>query len=161
MTNTGLAVEQLNKSINLMQKLQGTHFVLMTSAWAAHWNVTGAGFAATHEFLKTLYEAEQERVDACAERIRALGGSALDTLHALLEHSTIADLPAMPVGMEQNAILQHLADKWEATIRTVRDCRVLTPQDDFATASMLDQMLEQMEKEAWMLNAHIPAVRTE
>ena len=100
-------------------------------------------------------------MDVCAERIRALGGSALDTLHALLDQSTITDLPAMPVGMEQNTILQHLAEKWEATIRTVRDCRALTPQNDFATASMLEQMLEQMEKEAWMLNAHILAVRTE
>lgn len=146
----GINPTEQGKNITLFRKLQSTHFSLMTIAWSCHWNIVGAGFHANHEFLKELYEKEQDRVDACAERVRALNGTCPFTT------SEMGDLSLLPeLQPEQefttDTVFNTVADSWATVIKIVRDCRSQISEVDYASAAFLDNMLEEMEKELWML----------
>ena len=45
-----------------------------------HWNVTGPHFLELHKHLEELYEATGNRIDEVAERLRALGTDARQSL---------------------------------------------------------------------------------
>ncbi len=143
------------KNITLFQKLQATHFTLMMIAWGCHWNIVGEGFYANHEFLKELYEKEQDRVDACAERVRALTGKCPYTIQSMSELSFIPEMDN-DMTFKTNSVFEVMASSWAAAITKVRDVRSqINDEVDYASASFLDGMLEEMEKEAWMLTSFV------
>ena len=43
-----------------------------------------------------------------------------------------------------------IRDDWDRMIRSIRDIHKQIPQNDLATLNFLEDMIESMEKEAWM-----------
>lgn len=148
MTEENIIVKRLNE-------LLGSHFVVMTYAWGCHWNVTGMGFKAAHDFLKDLYEAEQERVDATAERIRALGGMASASIEEM-ERRTLISADGDTVNSHDMAsVWGSLARLWGSLINIIVDVHGITAEGDIATRSFLENMAEEMQKELWMITANL------
>ena len=144
-----------NIIIKRLNELLGSHFTVMTHAWGCHWNVTGMGFKAAHDFLKDLYEAEQERVDATAERVRALGGDAPDSIEEM-ERRTLISADGDPKNSRDMAFVwNNLARLWGSIINIIVDVHRATPEDDIATRSFLENMTEEMQKELWMITANL------
>ena len=148
MTEENIIVKRLNE-------LLGSHFIVMTYAWGCHWNVTGIGFKAAHDFLKDLYEAEQERVDATAERIRALGGMASASIEEM-ERRTLISVGGDPRNSRDMAsVWSSLARLWGSLINIIADVHGVTAEADIATRSFLENMTEEMQKELWMITANL------
>lgn len=148
MTEKNIIVKRLNE-------LLGSHFTVMTYAWGCHWNVTGMGFKAAHDFLKDLYEAEQERVDATAERIRALGGMASASIEKM-ERRTLISADGDTVNSHDiTSVWSSLARLWGSLINIIADVHGVTAEDDIATRSFLENMTEEMQKELWMIKANL------
>lgn len=148
MTEENIIIKRLNE-------LLGSHFTVMTYAWGCHWNVTGMGFKAAHDFLKDLYEAEQERVDATAERIRALGGMASASIEEM-ERRTLISADGDPMNSRDMAsVWSSLARLWGSLINIIADVHGVTAEADIATRSFLENMTEEMQKELWMITANL------
>ena len=91
MIKTGLTAEELERSALLLNGLLADHFTLLLKTWQFHWNVVGNSFGSYHEGMLKLYEAEIERVDDVAERIRALGKRPLGSMEAMLQNNHIQE----------------------------------------------------------------------
>ena len=148
MTEENIIVKRLNE-------LLGSHFTVMTYAWGCHWNVTGMGFKAAHDFLKDLYEAEQERVDATAERIRALGGMASASIEEMERRTLISTTDASVNSRDMVSVWSNLARLWGSIISIIANVHKSTAEDDIATRSFLENMSEEMQKELWMIMANL------
>jgi starvation-inducible DNA-binding protein len=66
---------------------------LSMQAKQAHWNVKGPNFIALHELFDKVAEHAEGHVDALAERITALGGTAVGTVRAVAARSTLKAYP--------------------------------------------------------------------
>lgn len=144
-----------NITIKRLNELLGSHFTVMTHACGCHWNVTGMGFKAAHDFLKDLYEAEQERVDAVAERVRALGGVAPDTIEEMERRTLISIKDNSVNSSDMVSVWSNLSRLWNNIIDITADVHRATPENDIATRSFLENMTEEMQKELWMIKANL------
>lgn len=144
-----------NITIKRLNELLGSHFTVMTHAWGCHWNVTGMGFKAAHDFLKELYEAEQERVDATAERVRALGGVAPDSIEEMERRTLISTTDGSMNSRDMVSVWSNLARLWGSTISIIASVHKATAEGDIATRSFLENMTEEMQKELWMIKANL------
>ena len=59
----------------------------------AHWNVKGPNFIALHELFDKIAEHAEGHVDALAERITALGGTARGTVRTVAARSSLKPYP--------------------------------------------------------------------
>lgn len=127
----------------------------MTYTWGYHWNVVGADFKATHEFLKELYESEQDRVDAVAERIRALGGICPNSVKEMEGRTLISDDELKIESHDVTSVWSSLVQLWGKMIGIIAYAYKSIPEDDIATKSFLESMTEEMQKELWMIRSNL------
>lgn len=154
MIKTGLTAEELQRSALLLNGLLADHFTLMLKTWQFHWNVVGDSFGSYHEAMLKLYEAEIERVDDVAERVRALGKRPLGSMEAMLQMNHLQELrmdEAVPQAIDMWKMIR---DDWDKLIRSIRDIHKQVPENDLATLNFLEDMIEAMEKEAWMIRSY-------
>lgn len=152
--NIGLTSEDIAKSLVLLNGLLADHFTLLLKTWQFHWNVIGSSFGSYHEAMLKLYEAEIERVDDVAERVRALGKRPLGSMEAMLQNNHIKEFgmsEAVPQALDMWKIIR---DDWDKLIRSIRDIHKQIPENDLATLNFLEDMIESMEKEAWMVRSY-------
>lgn len=145
-TNTE-AIENLNA-------LLADHWVVLAKSLNYHWNVEGIQFGEIHKLLETLYKEVFEHIDEVAERVRALGGRPLGTLHEISETARLTE--ATGTKRSPNEMLQDLLQDLEALNRSLRDaasrCESL---EDFGTSDLVTGLIRENEKQAWMLRASI------
>jgi starvation-inducible DNA-binding protein len=127
---------------------------LEAAAKQAHWNVKGPNFIALHELFDQVHDNLETHVDALAERITALGGTALGTVGAVARGSSLAPFPEdISAGPEQLAALaERLADfgrKLRAAIATAAKL------DDAATSDLFTEIARDADKYLWFLEAHL------
>lgn len=154
MIKTGLTEEELERSALLLNGLLADHFTLMLKTWQFHWNVVGTAFGSYHEAMKGLYESEIERVDSIAERIRSLGKRPLGSMEAILQANHIQEFKMneqVPEGIDMWRII---SNEWDRVIQFIRDIHGQIPKNDLATLNFLEDMIDSMEKEAWMIRSY-------
>ncbi|MGL5731809.1 MAG: Dps family protein, partial [Bacteroidales bacterium] len=98
--NIGMPKDVVKPSVTILNNLLADQFVLLAKAWNFHWNVKGPSFGTYHSFLEKLYDQLFEMIDSTAERVRAIDGRPLGSLHGYLDHTRVKeqddhqDLPA-------------------------------------------------------------------
>ncbi|MBI4422431.1 MAG: DNA starvation/stationary phase protection protein [Elusimicrobia bacterium] len=132
-------------------------YVLYTKTRNFHWNVTGPDFSELHAFFRQQYQELDEIVDKVAERARTTGGWALGTLAEFGERTRLKEMPG--TYPDAPRMLAELASDHEAIARRLRNdiATCEAKYHDPATANFLTEMLEEHEKMAWMLTAHVTA----
>ena len=122
----------------------------------AHWNVQGPNFIALHGLFDQLHDNLEVHVDTIAERITALGGTALGTIAAVVRGSSLAPYPEnISAG---SAHLVALADRLADFGRKVRAAIATAAKlDDAATADLLTAISRDVDKYLWFLEAHLQA----
>jgi starvation-inducible DNA-binding protein len=152
--NIGIAQENQKSVIYALRSLLADNYVLYTKTLNFHWNVEGELFSQLHEFFKNLYEFLQKSNDLLAERIRALGSYSPGSLQEFLALTEIKENRGQK--LEYRSMLQILLDDFETIIRNVRNATSLSANNnDWGTNNMLANMLEELEKHAWMIRAHL------
>lgn len=139
----------------ILNKLLADEHVLYVKVRNAHWNVEGPDFHAQHLFFESIYEQLGETIDEIAERVRAIGHYAVGTMKDFLALTQLTELRHNK-NDSQGYIKELLAD-FEAIIIAIREQIDLVgdTHKDAGTEDFLVGLIEQHEKTAWMLRAHL------
>jgi starvation-inducible DNA-binding protein len=151
--NIGLSDQDRKGVVDILNVLLADEYVLYTNTRNYHWNVVGPQFHDLHKFFESQYEELNEVVDEVAERVRALGGTALGTLTEFLKHTRQKEhtgQSANALEMAKNLLIGH-----EAIIQSLRvDLESCVDKfHDVGTNDFLTGLMERHEKMAWMLRA--------
>jgi len=154
-TNIGISQQNLQAVAAELSKLLADEFVLYTKTRNAHWNVEGPDFHSMHIFFEQQYEALDETMDSVAERIRQLGHFAPATLKSFLSLTHLTE-----VSREKNdsqGFLKELVVDHENIIIYIRENinRFANEYGDLGTSDFVTGLMEEHEKMAWMLRAHL------
>lgn len=133
-----------------LQRLVPELVAVTMHAKQAHWNLTGPGFLPLHELTEALAADCRTWADRAAERAVALGYSA-DASPATVAAIDGGYFPSgwvsdREVIVELGAILASVVDATRAGLRAVVD-------EDDVTHDIHVEVLEGLEKYAWMLRA--------
>ncbi|HEX7897673.1 MAG TPA: DNA starvation/stationary phase protection protein [Planctomycetota bacterium] len=149
------AVPEKHEVADWLNRLLADEFILYTKTLNDHWNVRGMQFSSLHEFFEMLYEASQKIFDDVAERVRTVGGVALGTMREFLQHTRLEEQTVLPP--DARGMIANLHADHQAILSTLREGIDAMEErfDDPGTCNFLTDLLEQHEKLAWMLRAHL------
>jgi starvation-inducible DNA-binding protein len=153
--NIGLTEHQRQGVIDLLNHDLADAYLLLVKTKKFHWDVVGPQFLTLHKLWEQHYNTLTANIDACAERIRTLGGYPVGTMRGFLELTSLSEHPGdvpMATGMVDILIENH-----EHVIRNLRDHIDLCSDNfhDQGTADFLTGLMEQHEQIAWMMRSFI------
>lgn len=153
-TRIDLAEEVRIKVIDLLNNTLATTLDLKTQAKQAHWNVKGSDFLQLHELFDAMSGELEEYVDMVAERVTALGGTALGTARIAASESVLPEYPLAAVGGTEH--ITALADRYAVYGKHVREAIDTTGDlGDADTSDMYTEISRTIDKRLWFLEAHL------
>ncbi len=152
--NIGISKEHMQEVAEKLNMLLSDEFVLYTKTRNYHWNVESMNFSELHEFYEGQYDVLAEVVDALAERVRKIGHYSLGRLADFLKMTNLVEQETTSDPKKQ---LNNLLEDHETIIRELRE---LIPDfedkyKDTGSADYLTGLLQEHEKMAWMIRAHL------
>ena len=120
----------------------------------AHWNVKGMQFIALHKLFDELAEGSEPKIDDLAERVTALGGTALGDLKNIVANS---QLKSYPVDLcEAKFVIEHLAHNFAILGEHARNnISQAEKYGDIATGDIYIGLARFLDKNLWFLEAHL------
>ena len=148
-----MAKNRFALSEKLLQETLGNHGVLLFQTLNYHWNLVGREFHDYHLLFDDQYKKIFDDMDKIAERIRSVEGVALGSMKAFVAAATIKEDTAS--APEPKKMIVNLLKQYEALIEHLRDSiEILDKKNkDFGTKKMLEDIIEEREKTAWMLRS--------
>ncbi len=153
--NIGLTDQQRQGVINLLNRDLADNYLLLVKTKKFHWDIVGPQFLTLHKLWEEHYNVLTANIDACAERIRTLGGYPIGTMQGFLELASLSEYPGnVPMATE---MVDVLLENHEQVIRNMRDHIDLCSENfhDQGTADFLTGLMEQHEQIAWILRSFI------
>jgi len=151
----GISPANLQSVATELSKLLADEFLLYTKTRNAHWNVEGTDFHSMHVFFEQQYEQLDEIMDSVAERIRQLGHYAPATLKSFLNLTHLTE----QLGERNDSLgfIKELLIDHENIIIFLRENinRFAGEYGDAGTSDYITGLMEDHEKMAWFLRAHI------
>ncbi|MBT1689096.1 Dps family protein [Dawidia soli] len=154
-TNIGIQEDRTQAVAVQLSKLLADEYVLYTKTRNAHWNVEGPDFHNMHLFFESQYEQLDEIIDNVAERVRALGHYAPGTLKSFLSLTHLTEYSERE--NTSNGFLRELLADHDSIITFLRENiePFANEYRDAGTSDFITGLMEQHEKMAWMLRAHL------
>ncbi|MGK7949036.1 MAG: DNA starvation/stationary phase protection protein Dps [Xenococcaceae cyanobacterium] len=153
-TRIDLAEEVRIKVIELLNQSLAATLDLKTQTKQAHWNVKGTDFYQLHELFDEMAGELEEYVDMVAERVTALGGTALGTARIAASESILPEYPLDAVGGIDH--ITALADRYAAYGKHLREAIDTTDElGDADTADLYTEISRTIDKRLWFLEAHL------
>lgn len=153
------AINDLNQDgivevCNALRPLLADVFVLYTKTKNFHWHVSGPHFHDYHLLLDEQAAQIFAMTDEIAERARKLGGTTLHSIGEIAQHQRLKDnneehVPAEEMLAELAADNRQLAEFMRQTHE------VCDEANDVATASLLEQWIDETERRVWFLSETI------
>ncbi|MGK7914069.1 MAG: DNA starvation/stationary phase protection protein Dps [Prochloraceae cyanobacterium] len=153
-TRIDLSAEMRVGVVEILSQTLATTTDLKTQVKQAHWNVKGLDFYQLHELFDEMASELEEYIDMVAERITALGGTALGTVRIAATESILPEYPFDIVdGIEH---LGALADRYAAYGKHLREAIATTDElGDADTADLYTEISRSIDKRLWFLEAHL------
>lgn len=153
-TRNDLPADVRSRLVVILNQTLATTLDLKTQAKQAHWNVKGLDFLQLHELFDELSGELEDYVDLVAERITALGGTALGTARIAAADSVLPEYPLDAVeGAEHVAAL---ADRYGAYAKHLRSAIDTTADlGDADTSDLYTEVSRTIDKRLWFLEAHL------
>ena len=153
--NIGIKDENRQAVANTLQVLLADEFVLYTKTRNAHWNIEGIDFYDKHKLFESQYEELDEIMDSVAERIRQLGHYAVGTLQDFLKLTHLTE-KGDGENDSKSYIKELLLDHENIIIFLRENINAFANKyEDAGTSDFITGLLEQHEKTAWFLRAHL------
>jgi len=153
-TNNALDSNARNVAIGLLNARLADAIDLALIAKQAHWNLKGREFIGVHEMLDKLRADVDEYADTMAERITALGGTALGTAQVVAKETGLPPYPTDIYAVEDH--LRALGARYGQVANAVR--KNIDEADDAgdpATADVFTEVSRGLDKWLWFLEAHL------
>jgi starvation-inducible DNA-binding protein len=153
-TRIDIPAQQREQVNTLLNQQLADMFDLYSQTKQAHWNVKGSDFYQLHKLFDKLAEGLLEQIDIVAERIAALGGVAMGTVHMAAQSSRLPEFPGRSVL--SIACVEVLAVRYASLAETTRSAaNGANEQDDETTSNLLQEISALLDKDLWMLEAHL------
>ena len=149
----GIDNNESEETVEELNELLTNYFILFMTIWNFHSIIVTSSFGPFHEVFGKLYTKYFENIDKIAERIRMLGGKPIGTLQGYLGE---ADLDEFSGGEtpEIGTMLSMILSDYEYIIKEIRE--ILDMDDlDNGTSKFMEDLIEDYEKDAWMIRSHI------
>ncbi|HLM60429.1 MAG TPA: DNA starvation/stationary phase protection protein Dps [Pyrinomonadaceae bacterium] len=152
-TKNDITKENREKVIGLLNSRLADAIDLKTQAKQAHWNVKGPHFIGLHELFDQVSTAVEEHVDLIAERVTALGGTALGTARVVAQNSSLAEYPLeiFDGSAHVDALSTAMADFNKRVRQNIDEADKL---DDAVSADVLTEVSREIDKLLWFVEAH-------
>ncbi len=129
---------------------------LKTQAKQAHWNVKGPHFIGLHELFDQVATAVEAHTDLIAERVTALGGTAMGTSRVVAQNSSLSEYPLEII--DGTAHVDALSTAMADFGKKVRDGIDKSDKlGDADTADLFTEVSREIDKLLWFVEAHIQA----
>lgn len=149
-TPTDLGQEARKEVSAGLKKLLADVFCLFVKTRNFHWHVSGPHFRDYHLLLDDQSSLVYAMVDPVAERARKLGGTTLRSIGEIASLKRLADNDEPFVAPE--AMLDELRRDNESLVKYLRELHELCEaKDDVATASLIENWIDQTEERVWFL----------
>lgn len=150
---SSMNADQRSEVADAVANVLADSYRLAISTQGLHWNVEGPLFYSLHKLTETQYRELAESIDDLAERIRALGLPAPQSLKELAERSILRDLPG---DADLKTRIDRLIDDYERSVRRATlVVKLAETNGDIKTADLLTDRVGVFEENAWMLRATI------
>jgi starvation-inducible DNA-binding protein len=126
---------------------------LSLDAKQAHWNVIGPGFKPVHGFLDELTDQYRDWYDTVAERMTAIGASPDGRSATVVGTTQLATLPAGAIV--DQAALAAMDERVTLVAANIQARIDSLGERDLATQDVFIEVLRGLEKQRWMLRAHL------
>jgi starvation-inducible DNA-binding protein len=134
-----------------LQRILVDLIALHLQAKHAHWNLVGPNFRDLHLELDEIVDLARDSSDTIAERMRALGVTPDGRAPTV---AGTADLTPLPAGELSTArAVELITNSLRTTTATIRDLHDQIDAEDPATSDLLHTIIDDLEKQAWMLSA--------
>ncbi len=127
--------------------------LLFTKLHNYHWYVKGSQFFTLHLKFEELYTEAAFHVDNLAERLLALEGSPIATLHGIIETATVKDAVGNESATEMVRTL--VADFGTIVSELKEGMSIANREGDETTGDMLLAIHTSLEKHVWMLKSFL------
>jgi starvation-inducible DNA-binding protein len=125
-------------------------FALYVKTKNFHWHVSGPHFRDYHLLLDEQGEQLFASTDVIAERVRKIGGNTLRSIGDIARQTRIEDNDAPYVTPDD--MIAELRDDNQRVVAAMREAHdVCDEHNDVATASLLENFIEEAEKRVWFL----------
>ncbi len=153
--NIGLTDQQREGVIDLLNHDLADAYLLLVKTKKYHWDVIGPQFRTLHKLWEEQYEALTQNIDACAERVRTLGGYPIGTMEGFLKLTSLQEQAGTVPSTTD--MVARLVDDHEKVVRNLRQHIDSCSEEfhDTGTADFLTGLMEQHEQMAWMLRSFI------
>jgi starvation-inducible DNA-binding protein len=117
----------------------------------AHWNLIGTNFRDLHLQLDEIVDAAREASDTIAERMRALNAIPDGRSDTVTATTTLPAFP--PAELNTTDVVDLVTTRIYATVDTIRTVHDDVDAADPSSADLLHNIIDGLEKAAWMLNS--------
>lgn len=155
-TKNDLQEETRIKLIDILNARLADASDLKSQAKQAHWNVKGIHFFQLHELFDQVATAVEAHTDLIAERLTALGGTAMGTVRMAAKNSSLSEYPLEIIDgtAHVDALSTALADFGKNVRQNIDDADDLGDKD---TADLFTEVSREIDKLLWFVEAHIQA----
>ena len=152
MVDIGISEKNRQLITTILRRLLSNIYIVYIKTRNYHWNIEGQHFPGLHKMFEEQYEALEKFADEIAERIRALGFFSIGTLQEFLQYTTLTEEPG--VYRNEQGMLKNLILDYETIIKELRaDAEDALELGDIGTNNFLIDLIEKLEKTAWMLRS--------
>ncbi|QRG05265.1 DNA starvation/stationary phase protection protein [Xanthobacter dioxanivorans] len=149
-TPTDLDHLKAQKVADALNRVLADTFVLYLKTKNFHWHVSGKHFRDYHLLLDEQASAIEETIDPLAERVRKIGCQTVHSYGEILKLTGLKENNAAYVAPE--AMFTELIADNKAAIKSMRAAHeVADDAEDIATASLLEEYVDEAEKRLWFL----------
>ena len=157
-TRNDMPQELRSKVASLLNARLADALDLEAASKQAHWNVKGPHFIALHELFDKVHDSIEDHVDTLAERITALGATAHGPVHAAARATSLAPYPEDIA--EGAAHLEALGDRLAEFGKNSRAAIAESDElGDADTADLFTGISRDLDKQLWLLEAHLHGKR--
>lgn len=153
-TRISLPEKDRTEIVVLLNKTLASVLDLYAQLKHAHWNVKGADFMPFHLLFDKLAEEIEEQADIVAERIMALGGTAMGTIQEIEANTQLRTYPTNIFSSKDH--LEHLTHNFailgELSTENIDQTAEL---DDMVTNEIYVDLARMLDKNLWFLEAHV------
>ena len=149
-TPTDLSTDAVSEISEQLNAILATTFALYLKTKNFHWHVSGPHFRDYHLLLDEQGEQIFDSTDDIAERVRKIGGTTLRSIGQISKLQGIEDNDERFVS--PGDMLRELMSDNKKLIEAMRGCHeVCDKYGDVATASILENFIDQAERRVWFL----------
>ena len=153
-TKNDLPKDARRQIIELLNERLADTADLYSQIKQAHWNVKGPNFFQLHELFDQLAGEVFPFIDLIAERVTALGGTALGTIRMAAASSSLLEYPSDATDGPEH--LKALIGRYATFTKNVR--KAIDESDehhDRDTADLFTEISRAVDKHLWFLEAHV------